>query len=271
MAIFSKYILCISFFALSAPLYAAVAPNDLDVTQVNRFFRGLDGVTLGLDLRIGQADSDGSASDEAQAIEAVSYACEHEFAEVEATRTDLLKGEKCPTKLDRKLTLVSAGEDSVKVQIARKIELNDQKLADYMTIKSETSSTEVDILENEKMGVYISKGEHTVETTIAGTVKVNRTMSVLQNYEKFVSTTVVTADVTGGLQLNASVTLNVNQSTESAEFICTLSKEPADCSVVLFLLGLTESSGNNINGNAASEQNLKKLEYLKNKIMGFTY
>jgi hypothetical protein len=265
-ALIAKSILFIGLFALVTPLHAFETPSGLDANQVNRFFRGLDGVSLGLDLRIGQAESDGSASDEAQAIEAVAYACEHEFSEVEATRTDSLKGDNCPIKLERKLELTAATEESLKVKISRNIQLNNDKLADYMTLKSESSTTEVDITENEKIGVYRTKESHTVETTTAGTVNVNRTMSVLQNYEKFVSTTVVTAEVTGGIQLNTTVLLTVNQAAESAELSCTLSQKPADCAVVLFLLGLADNPSGE--SPVAIDQN---LENLKNKIMRFTY
>ena len=185
-----------------APTPQPPSEPTLDPVKANRFFRDLDGLTTGLELRIEQMENDGTASGEAQAIEAVTQPCEHAAEEKQAVRTDTLSGDACPISYDRTMSLLSTTDTVNKVKLETKTVVKDEPALSLNTLREDEATSFITVAQAQQVVAYNVIEKRTVTSTELPTVTMDRTLSAAQNAAGAQKVT-ITVVAKGGRELNA--------------------------------------------------------------------
>jgi hypothetical protein len=220
------------------PAPAPQPPKDpaLDSAKANRFFRDLDGLTTGLELRIEQMENDGTASGEAQAIEAITQPCEHSVEEKQAVRVDTLTGDSCPVTYDRTMSLLSTTDTVNKVKLETKTVVKDEPALSLNTLREDVATSYITVAQAQQVVAYNVIEKRTVTSSELPTVTMDRTLSAAQNAAGAQKVTIA-VEATGGLELNALVVITQDKDGNGSAD-CKLGGEVADCNVVAYLLGM---------------------------------
>jgi len=204
--------------------------------QANRLFIELEALTSGLQLRTGQLQSDGSASEGAQAVEVVTQGCEHKATEDKTTKVNALSGADCPVNYFNTVTIVSSKEGAGKVKIASRVIVTQEPLLMLMTVHDDNKTAEMNLVENDQMGLLTVTENHTIISTELKEVSLKRMVTITQDKLKGTQSLNISAVATGGLKLNVS--LNLKITAENAEAVCKMDNKEAKCEDVAFILGI---------------------------------